>query len=382
MAKMRVGILFGGKSGEHEVSIVSARNVAKALDPKKYDVTLIGIDKNGRWVLSNPSDLLEASNPRLLNLNKQGNAVTFVPYSHSKSLVGIDSKVAAPDFKFDVVLPILHGTFGEDGTVQGLLELANVAYVGSGVIGSAVGMDKDVSRRLLREAGIPVVKTCVIKKWEFEKNQKTTYENLVRELGLPFFIKPANAGSSVGVHKVKTEKDFFEKIKDSFEFDTKVLAEKSVAARELEVAVLGNHEPKASIVGEIVPTHEFYSYEAKYIDENGAHLHIPAINLTPELSDTIRALAVKTFQVLELRAMARVDFFLDKNTGELYLNEVNTIPGFTNISMYPKLWEASGIGYSALIDRLIELALELHSEKNQLKTTYEIKQQKLFIRPS
>lgn len=373
MAKKRVGILFGGKSGEHEVSIVSARNVAKALDPKKYDVTLIGIDKNGRWVLSNPSDLLEASNPRLLNLNKQGNAVTFVPYSHSKSLVGIDSKVAAPDFKFDVVLPILHGTFGEDGTVQGLLELANVAYVGSGVIGSAVGMDKDVSRRLLREAGIPVVKTCVIKKWEFEKNQKTTYENLVRELGLPFFIKPANAGSSVGVHKVKTEKDFFEKIKDSFEFDTKVLVEKSVDARELEVAVLGNHEPRASIVGEIVPTHEFYSYEAKYIDENGAHLHIPAINLTPEMSDRIRALAVKTFQVLELRGMARVDFFLDKNTNELYLNEVNTIPGFTNISMYPKLWEASGIGYSALIDRLIELALELHKEKNQLKTTYEVK---------
>lgn len=372
MAKMRVGILFGGKSGEHEVSIVSARNVAKALDPKKYDVTLIGIDKNGRWVLSDSTELLEASNPRLLSLNKSENAVVYVPYAGTKSLMGIDNKIKTPDFKFDVVLPILHGTFGEDGTVQGLLELANVAYVGSGVLGSAVGMDKDISRRLLREAGIPVVDTRVIRKWEFEKNPKAIFENLVRGLGLPFFIKPANAGSSVGVHKVKTEPDFFEKIKDSFEFDTKVLAEKSVAARELEVAVLGNHEPKASIVGEIVPTHEFYSYEAKYIDENGAQLHIPAINLTPELSDKIRALAVKTFQVLELRGMARVDFFLDKNTGELYLNEVNTIPGFTNISMYPKLWEESGLGYSALIDRLIQLALELHKEKNQLKTTYEV----------
>lgn len=373
MAKMRVGILFGGKSGEHEVSIVSARNVAKALDPKKYEVTLIGIDKNGRWVLTNASDLLESTNPRLLNLNKQINAVAFVPYSDLKSLVAMDRKEASPDFKFDVVLPILHGTFGEDGTVQGLLELANVAYVGSGVIGSAVGMDKDVSRRLLKEAGIPVVATSVIKRWDFEKNQKTIFQKLERDLGLPFFIKPANAGSSVGVHKIKNEKDFFEKIEDSFNFDTKVLVEKSVAARELEVAVLGNHDPKASIVGEIVPTHEFYSYEAKYIDENGAHLHIPAIDLTPELSDKIRALAIKTFQVLELRGMARVDFFLDKNTGELFLNEVNTIPGFTNISMYPKLWEATGLNYSALIDRLIELALELHKEKNQLKTTYEVK---------
>ncbi|MBX3039420.1 MAG: D-alanine--D-alanine ligase [Bdellovibrionaceae bacterium] len=371
--KLKVGILFGGKSGEHEVSVVSATNVAQALDPDKYDVTLIGIDKTGRWLLPDQSILLtNAKNPRLVKLNKEQKSVCLVPFEDERSLVPTDpTSSSAQAARFDVILPILHGTYGEDGTIQGLLELSNLPYVGSGVVGSSVGMDKDVSRRLLVQAGIPCVPTKVIRRHEFEKSADTIIQNLIKELGLPFFVKPANMGSSVGVHKVKTAEEAVVKLKDAFSYDVKVLAEKAVAARELEVAVLGNDQAKASVVGEIIPTHEFYSYEAKYMDENGAHLKIPAENLTADQIKTIQQMALGAFQCLELKGLARVDFFLDKNSGQVYLNEVNTIPGFTQISMYPKLWMASGMTYAGLLDELIRLALERHAEKNLLKTSFD-----------
>jgi D-alanine-D-alanine ligase len=369
--KIKVGILFGGKSGEHEVSIVSATSVYKALDKNKYDVTMIGIDKTGRWLLpSETQELIQSSNPRLFELNKQRDTVSFVPFEAENSLVSLSGK-SSSNHHFDVIIPVLHGTYGEDGTIQGLLELANVAYVGSGVLGSSVGMDKDVSRRLLAHAGIPVVPTMTLRHHDFIKSPKEMMQKIVAELGLPFFIKPANAGSSVGVHKVKSIETAMAQFEDAFSFDRKVLAEKSVSARELEVSVLGNHHPKASIVGEIIPNHEFYTYEAKYIDANGADLKIPAENVSPEMTKKIQDMAIAAFQTLELRGLSRVDFFLDRHSNELFLNEVNTIPGFTSISMYPKLWAASGINYADLLDELIRLAMELHREKNSLKTQYD-----------
>lgn len=369
--KLRVGIVFGGKSGEHEVSIVSATNIFNALDKEKYDVTLVGIDKTGRWLLPDQSLLLtNAANPRLVKLNKETRSVSLVPFESEKSLVSVDASGGSAG-RFDVVIPILHGTYGEDGTIQGLLELSNIPYMGSGVLGSAAGMDKDIAKRLFASAGIPVVSGKVLRRHEFEKDPSAAVKSLVSALGLPFFVKPANMGSSVGVHKVKTAEEAVEKIRDSFAYDTKILVEKAVAARELECAVLGNNEPKASIVGEIIPTHEFYSYEAKYMDENGAHLKIPAEGVSKEMMAKIQDYAIKAFQALELRGLARVDFFLDKNTGELFLNEVNTIPGFTQISMYPKLWMASGMTYSGLLDELIRLAIEKHAEKNSLKTSFD-----------
>ena len=372
--KIKVAILFGGKSGEHEVSIVSAMSVSKALDKSKYDVMMIGIDKTGRWLLPDQAHLLaHAANPRLIKLSQEMNSVSFVPFESEQQIVSLKEK--SPEIgtasKFDVVIPILHGTYGEDGTVQGLLELANIPYVGSGVLGSSTGMDKDVSRRLFAEAGLPVVKTKTIRKSEFQKNPQMWVDKMVTEFSFPHFIKPANMGSSVGVHKVKSISEALQKYKNAFDYDSKILVEESIQARELEVAVLGNDYPKASIVGEIIPTHEFYSYEAKYMDENGAKLSIPALNITESQSTQIRDMALKAFQVLECRGLARVDFFLDKVTGKIYLNEINTIPGFTSISMYPKLWEASGLPYSQLLNQLIDLALEKHQEKNSLKTTYE-----------
>ncbi|MCB9072043.1 MAG: D-alanine--D-alanine ligase [Bdellovibrionaceae bacterium] len=370
MSKLKVGILFGGKSGEHEVSIVSATSIYKALDKEKYDVYLIGIDKDGRWLLPADSQLLaNTQDPRLLQLNKENTALAVAPYKHSAPLTKISD--SPHGFTLDVFFPVLHGTHGEDGTVQGLLELMQIPYVGSGVLGSAVGMDKDISRRLLRGAGIPVVDTITIRQHEYKTNPKIHIHNIIDKLGLPFFIKPANAGSSVGVHKIKSMDEAESKIADAFLFDSKILAEKAISARELECAVLGNEEPRASIIGEIVPRHEFYTYEAKYIDENGADLLIPAKNITPELTQKLQKYSLAAFQCLELKGMARVDYLVDKVTNEIYLNEVNTIPGFTKISMYPKLWEASGLPYSQLLDELIRLAIEHKEIKSKLKTTYE-----------
>lgn len=370
--KIRVGLIFGGRSGEHEVSIASALSVYNALDKSRYEVTLIGIDKEGRWLLPDPKPILaQANTPMLVKLAKTSEAFGLVPFPDAKQIVPLSGGPANTP-GLDVILPILHGTYGEDGTIQGLLELAQIPYAGSGVLGSSVGMDKDVSRRLLKAAGINTVPTMAVQKGKFNADPGAIEKKILSEFKFPFFVKPANAGSSVGVHKVKSAADLRPALQDAFAFDLKVLVEKGVAARELECAVLGNEDPKASIVGEIIPRHEFYSYEAKYLDDNGADLCIPAKDVPSAIVEKVREWSILAFQTLECRGLSRVDFFLDRETGELYLNEINTMPGFTKISMYPKLWEASGLGYSQLLDELIRLALDNSRQRQALKTSYEV----------
>lgn len=360
--KLKVGILFGGKSAEHEVSLQSAKNVADAIDRDMYDIALIGIDKSGEWLLPDQSRfLLNATDPKLVKLNDANReSVALVPQGGGKlsNLSGGEHGSSV-----DVVFPILHGPFGEDGTVQGLLKLAGVPFVGSGVLGSAAGMDKDVMKRLLRDAGIPVAKSLT-----FRHGDIPDFAAVSAAIGLPLFVKPANMGSSVGVHKVFDRATFDHAVQDAFAYDTKILIEEFIDGRELECAVLGNLRPEASVVGEIKPSHDFYSYEAKYIDEHGAALEIPA-NIPDTVSDDIRGLAVKTFQTLECEGLGRVDCFYTSD-GKIIVNEINTMPGFTKISMYPLLWEASGISYPELINRLIELGLERFERQQRLKTSF------------
>jgi D-alanine-D-alanine ligase len=349
--KINVAILFGGKSAEHEVSLRSAKNIIEALDKEKFNPILIGIDVSGRWLLNRGSrDLLKSNEPE---------EIALLP-EHKGEMVNFSNLDDAQ--KIDVVFPILHGPFGEDGTVQGLLKLAGVPFVGAGVLGSAVGMDKDVMKRLLRDAGLPIGKFI-----SFKDHENPGYEKIVKELGSPFFIKPANLGSSVGVHKIKTKSQFEKAIIDAFQYDRKLIAEEFIDGREIECAVLGNDKPVASVPGEIIVNHEFYSYEAKYLDEKGATLEIPA-KISNEASAEIQYLAVQTFRTLCCDGLGRVDFFLDKK-GKIYVNEINTMPGFTSISMYPKLWEKSGVKYSELITKLIELALEKYEKEKILKTS-------------
>ncbi len=362
--KVNVGILFGGKSAEHEVSLQSAKNVIDALDRDKYRPVLIGIDKSGEWYLNDQSGfLLNADNPRLIRLNRSSNSVALVPQSEGEisSLSGGDLKETV-----DVVFPILHGTFGEDGTVQGLLKLADIPFVGAGVLGSAVGMDKDVMKRLLRDSGVPIGRFIVFR----EDERLPEYGEICEELGVPFFLKPANMGSSVGVHKVTSEEGFKGAVADAFQYDSKIVVEEFIEGREIECSVLGNNDPVASVPGEVISNHEFYSYEAKYIDENGASLEIPA-KLSQHTADRIRELAIITFKTLSCEGLARVDFFL-KRDDEVIVNELNTIPGFTSISMYPMLWKATGISYPELIDRLIQLAFERFEREKKLKTSYGV----------
>ena len=364
--KIRVGILFGGQSAEHEISLQSAKNIVEAIDKKKYEIVLIGIDKDGRWYLNDAAQLLLHSGPELPSLRTLGGTkkrVGLVPSKNSGQLVRLtDHRI---EKALDVVFPVLHGPFGEDGTVQGLLKLANIPFVGAGVLGSALGMDKDVMKRLLDNGGIPTAKFLV-----FHRSQSGEIEfaDIVTKVGLPFFAKPANLGSSVGIHKVKDQRQWIDAAKDAFRYDTKILVEEYIQGRELECAVLGNEDPIASAPGEIIPQHEFYSYEAKYLDEHGAVLKIPA-KLTSKVVKEVQATSIKTFKVLCCEGMARVDFFL-RNDREVIVNEINTIPGFTKVSMYPKLWEASGIPYTDLIDRLIQLALERFKREKKLKTSY------------
>jgi len=360
--KIRVGILFGGRSAEHEVSLQSAKNIIDAIDSKKYEVVLIGIDKKGRWHLSEGSRLLlPAVESGLPELPDKGENLALVPGKQEDQLVAFSGQQKLG--RLDVIFPVLHGPFGEDGTVQGLLKLANIAFVGAGVLGSAVGMDKDVMKRLLRDAGIPIGRFITVNRYS---SKEISFEDARGELGLPLFVKPANLGSSVGIHKV-TERAAFERaVRDAFNYDNKILIEEFIMGREIECSVLGNENPIASMPGEILPRHEFYSYEAKYLDENGAALDIPA-KLPPATSERIRQLAIRTFSTLCCEGMARVDFFL-RNDEEIIVNEINTIPGFTRISMYPKLWEATGISYSELIDRLIQLAIERFEREKRLKT--------------
>lgn len=320
--KIRVGVIFGGKSTEHEVSLLSAKNVVAALDREKYEIVRIKINKEGGWEWKKEEEI-------------------------------------------DVVFPVLHGPLGEDGTVQGFLKLIGVPFVGPSVLGSAIGMDKDVQKRLLRDAGVPVAKFITVRSRE---RAALSFAEIKKKLGLPFFVKPANAGSSVGVHKVKKEADFAAAITDAFRYDTKILIEEGIVGQEIECAVLGNEEPAASVPGEVKPNHEFYSYEAKYLDENGAGLLIPA-KLSPHITKKVQETALVAFKVLECEGMSRVDCFVTKDEHVL-VNEINTIPGFTKISMYPKLWNASGVSYSALLDRLISLALARAAREKKLKTTF------------
>ena len=346
--KIRVALLFGGRSAEHEISLRSAKNVAEAIDKNKYEVVAIGIDKSGYWLPPAESGRLLASS-------------SSVPAHISKDS-GIALIAGGNEHQVDVVFPILHGPFGEDGTVQGLLRLANVPFVGAGVLGSAVAMDKDVTKRLLRDAGLPIPNFLVA-----TKENPVTFRTAQRTLGMPLFVKPANLGSSVGIAKVRDEKEFKGAMKEAFRFDTKVLIEESIKGREIECAVLGNEKPAASVPGEIIVHHDFYSYEAKYLDENGASLEIPA-KLPKEIAEKIRGLAIQVFQTVSCEGMARVDFFLT-DSGKIYVNEINTIPGFTSISMYPKLWEYSGIPYRKLIDKLIMLAMERFEKQQKLRAT-------------
>jgi D-alanine-D-alanine ligase len=356
--KINVGILFGGKSAEHEVSLQSAKNIFSAIDKEKYAPILIGIDKSGVWHLHDEATfLLNESDPKYIKLSESKSTTALVPASN-----GTLSNASIPSL--DVVFPILHGPFGEDGTVQGLLKLAHIPFVGASVLGSAIGMDKDVMKRLLRDARIPIGKFIALKSEE----KIPSYEDIKKNIGIPCFIKPANLGSSVGVSKVHDEKEYSESIKNAFLYDSKILIEEYIKGRELECAVLGNENPEASIVGEIIPLHEFYSYEAKYIDSEGARVEIPA-KIPDEIMKKIQSIAIETFKVLSCEGLGRVDIFLtDKN--EIIVNEINTIPGFTKISMYPKLWKASGISYAELIDRLITLAIERFEKEQKIQTSY------------
>jgi D-alanine-D-alanine ligase len=366
--KTRVIILFGGRSAEHEVSLLSARNVFLALDRERFEPMLVGIDKQGHWRIEPDKTLIDATgDPRLLKLVAAGRelAVPVHPENQAMSHAENSSPLLGSD---DVVFPVLHGTYGEDGTVQGLLELADIAYVGPGHLGSAIGMDKDVAKRLLAQAGIPVVPWRMVAAHAMKRDPGSCLAR-ASELGFPAFVKPANAGSSVGVSKVKNAAELEPALRRALTFDTKVLVEAAVNAREIECAVLGNDDPIASVPAEIIVHHKdgFYSYDAKYVDTDGADAKIPA-DLPPETMARVRSLAVETFRTLELAGMSRVDFFLDKNSGEFYVNEVNTIPGFTAISMYPKLWEASGIPIKELVSRLLDLAIERRAARRALKT--------------
>ena len=366
-SKLRVGIVFGGRSGEHEISLRSARSIVDAIDRAQYEVTLIGIDRAGHWHLLDEPTFQRLTDAALPALDGGGTEVMLPPTPGGCDLV-VASAPTVPLDRLDVLFPVLHGTFGEDGTVQGLLELADIPYVGSGVLGSAIGMDKDVQKRLLQAAGIPVVpfRTVTPRQWEKDERALTT---AAAEIGLPLFVKPANLGSSVGISKVKTLDALAAAVATAFLYDNKVIIEQGINAREIECAVLGNDAPEASVPGEICPHAEFYSYEAKYVDGAGATLRIPA-PLTPTQTAAVRDLAVQVFLLLDCAGMARVDFFLDRETDTLYVNELNTIPGFTTISMYPKLWEASGVPYTELIHRLIDLALQRHAQRSRLKRTY------------
>jgi D-alanine-D-alanine ligase len=366
-AKIKIGVLYGGRSGEHDVSLCSAASVFSALDRNKYEVTAVGIARDGRWYVQDKPEIIpDKSFGKILSLKKKG--MWLVNHFEQKNKLHLyDLKNKNKKVIIDVVFPVLHGTFGEDGTLQGLLELAMVPYVGADVTGSAVGMDKDIAKRLLKEAGIPVVPSLTINKQQWKDNQKIIIKSALDELGLPLFIKPVCTGSSVGVKKVKKKEMLAEAMNFAFQFDTRVMIEKAVDCREIECAVLGNDNPAASILGEIIPHHEFYSYEAKYLDPDGAKLLIPA-QIKASLANKIRKTAVEGYMALGCSSMARVDFFLDKKTNKFYLNEINTLPGFTSISMYPKLWEATGLKYSDLLDKLIVLALDRHKKKLEIKT--------------
>ena len=384
MKRLRVGVLYGGRSGEHEVSLASAAAVFTHLDRQRYEPVAIRIEKDGRWILADrpPSamsaaDTIEQARLEAARPTREGREVHMVAHPSQATMLSIDRRGTSGDLEqqpfvtglnIDVVFPVLHGPYGEDGTIQGLLELANVPYVGAGVLASAVGMDKDMMKVVFAARGLPVCPYRTVRFHQWTTRRQAIADELERALGYPMFVKPANLGSSVGISKAKSRVGLQEAIDLAASFDHKIVVEAAVpAAREIECAVLGNDEPQASVPGEIIPSREFYDYEAKYLDE-GSRVVIPA-DLPAETADRIRQLSIAAFQAIDCAGMARVDFLLSRDTGEIQVNEVNTIPGFTTISMYSKLWAASGMDYPMLLDRLITLALERHAGKQDLRTS-------------
>jgi D-alanine-D-alanine ligase len=363
--RLRVGVLFGGRSGEHEVSLQSARAVMRALEQAGHEVVPIGITKQGRWLVSgNPLEALASGRPH----GEQ--PATMLPEPGQTGLVALPRGEGSPPAfgSLDVLFPVLHGTYGEDGTVQGLFELAGVPYVGSGVLGSALGMDKLVQKTLWRGLGLPVVDFLQLERCRVETDADAALDEIESGLGYPCFCKPVNLGSSVGVHKAHDRAELHAGLLDAARYDAELLVERGVDARELECSVLGNREPIASVVGEVVSAEEFYSYRAKYL-EVGSRTVIPA-EIPAETADQVRQLAIRAFRSVKATGLARVDFFLERGSGRLYLNEINTMPGFTQISMYPKLWEASGLSFPELVDRLVQLGLERFEERARNETSY------------
>ncbi len=386
--KLRVGVLFGGRSGEHEVSLLSAASVVNAIDKSKYDVVPIGITKEGRWLTAAHAERLlrgekheerhlragdpEATPGAAVLAKGEDVLVPPVPETALAPLQGhaAEGGRAASPIEVDVIFPVLHGTFGEDGTIQGLLELADIAYVGAGVLGSAAGMDKDVMKRLFAVAGLPIVKHVTLLRSHWQDDPKSVRKEVEKKLKYPVFVKPANLGSSVGITKAHDRSELGVSLDEAAKFDRKLIVEEGVGgakhkARELECSVLGNDRPEASIVGEVVPGKEFYDYEAKYLSE-GSQLHIPAKISKKEMRQ-VQEMAVRAFQAVDGSGLSRVDFLMEPKSRKVYVNEINTMPGFTSISMYPKLWAASGLEYPKLIDRLIQLAMERHADKKKNK---------------
>jgi len=399
MAKLRVGILFGGRSGEHEVSLLSAASVLSAIDKTKYEVVPIGITKDGRWLTAEHAErLLKGNNEEQADKSVRSTQATQLRAGDPEATPGAavlargESVVVPPEparreaglapfqtdanlrraadraINVDVIFPVLHGTFGEDGTIQGLLELADIAYVGAGVLGSSAGMDKDVMKSLFRASGLPIVKHVTLLRSQFEREPKKVQKLVESKLRYPVFVKPANLGSSVGISKAHDRKELGPAIADAAKFDRKIVIEEGVGgkknkAREIECAVLGNDDPKASIAGEIVPCKEFYDYDAKYLAE-GSELVIPA-KIAKAQMKTVQRLAIAAFQAVDCTGLARVDFLMDPKSRKIFVNEINTMPGFTAISMYPKLWAATGVSYPELIDRLIQLGIERHEDKKR-----------------
>jgi D-alanine-D-alanine ligase len=380
--KVRIGVIYGGRSSEHEVSVASAAAICRHLDRDRYEPIPIRIEKDGRWVIADKppaalaaSDVIEHARTSGTPAVRHGRAAHMLAYPSDEPLLTIERRRADEGVEnasvtalgLDVIFPVLHGPYGEDGTVQGLLELANVPYVGAGVLASAVGMDKAVMKILFAARGLPVAPYRTVLHHEWQRRRDAVLRDLAA-LGLPAFVKPANLGSSIGISKARDEHALATAVDHAFEFDRKAVVEQAVPdAREIECAVLGNEEPDASVAGEIVPSREFYDYEAKYLD-SGSALHIPAI-LSEEQQEAVRHMALEAFRAVDAAGMARVDFLMERHSGRLYVNEVNTIPGFTTISMYAKLWAATGLEYPALLDRLVRLALERHAAKQRLRTS-------------
>ncbi len=371
--KLRVGLVFGGRSGEHEVSLASAQSVMANLDSNKYEVVPIAITRSGSWLLGTASAQLNspASHDQTsadVAPAQETTSVTLTGDPNVRRLIPINSGETLHDNgALDVILPVLHGTYGEDGALQGLLEMADVPYVGCGVLGSALGMDKEKMKMIFQTIGLPIVDYLVYRRNEWERSPDSILDSIEARLGYPCFVKPVNLGSSVGINKAHNREELDHALRVAAEYDRKIIIEHGIECRELECAVLGNDEPLASVVGEVIASNEFYDYKAKYLD-NKSQVIIPA-GIPQAIAEEVRRQSIQAFLALDLSGLSRVDFFLEKSSGQVYINEVNTLPGFTQISMYPKLWEASGIPYAELLDRLIELAIERHQDRQRNRTS-------------